>query len=229
MRRPLYKKKHLSRLPNRQCMPLSKKRVLIYGLIGLSASTHLAAKSDLYFYRDVPYALCSQALCLKTSNKPHQATCMCPIIQTPRGKNQWRAQSISPVPVNQGLPEYSSSTGKLVSVLSTFSFANNDTFLPEKNNTLAPHIIQCTASDSVNDEYANCFGVRCDVKNDVAYCTCPVIKAQTYSLGFSQNKFAQFCHSGAIIWSGADIDDGKYQSQFLLQHYQLVNQENKAS
>ena len=74
---------------------LARYLIIMLGLLTINSSS---GASDLYYYNSIPYALCSQALCLDIEGDHKTAECLCPIISAKDASHPaWHLDSISPV------------------------------------------------------------------------------------------------------------------------------------
>ncbi len=167
------------------------------------------ALSNLYGQNNLPYALCSKALC--TINKgTGKATCVCPIYGLERDK-KWQRASVGPKNFENTAPTVHA--GRLATVVSNFSMAN----IKNRNN-----IPQTTCSFKKPTPWANCFGVRCTVRYNngkpEAICSCPLVTTKKLvSIG---PKGKNQCDKGpSQAWSAASKDQGKNNNYIMTEIY----------
>lgn len=163
---------------------------------------HLRKTSKLYGLKRVPYALCSGALCTQDTRNPRKVICVCPIHS---GKG-WKGKSVGPKKLSDIRPTRRKN-GELATVVSTFSRANNRTPQATGRSTM------CSFHNPA--PWANCFGVRCKVRNNKAVCSCPIVKTKTFvskgPLGRAQ------CTKG--IWSAATQQQDKNNNYIMDKMY----------
>ncbi len=125
------------------------------------------ATSKLYAETNLPYALCSKALCTINPKNPRKATCVCPIYGLKENK-AWQKASVGPKNLQNTQPTLKN--GNLETVVSNYSMAN----IKDRKN-----IPQTTCRFKNPAPWANCIGVRCRVKyimgTPMAVCACPII------------------------------------------------------
>ncbi|UTW42625.1 hypothetical protein KFE69_00300 [bacterium SCSIO 12844] len=147
----------------------------------------------VYAITNMPYALCSKALCTLT-NDGKFANCKCELENYPNG---WKSLSLSPTSYTSAKPTMDEK-GNLQSVQSNYSMANITNFSQSANH-------QCKYTKP--HPWANCYGVRCTVKTinineknrQVANCVCPVNQATSYLIGTTGSSA---CHlSENKVWS----------------------------
>ena len=167
------------------------------------------ALSNLYGQTNLPYALCSKALC--TINKSTgKATCVCPIYGLERDKS-WQRASVGPKNFENTAPTVHA--GRLATVVSNYSMAN----IRNRNN-----IPQTTCRFKKPTPWANCFGVRCTVRYNngkpEAVCSCPLV--QTKKLVSIGPKGKNQCEKGPNqAWSAATNDQGKNNNYIMTEIY----------
>ncbi|QIW10280.1 hypothetical protein [Francisella sp. LA112445] len=172
-------------------------------------------KYTTYFYRNMPYALCSKALC--TWKKGQKATCFCPIIYPDQldKDNIWMGASLSPYDLDKTIVTYKNN--KINTVVSTFSLAN----------TVDSQVMAtCKAKPNVIYSWANCFGVRCNVTQNlsIAECKCPIEQSKDYiSMGV---KSENMCFNGASAndnysfgWSADNLKNGLLNKKVIVKLY----------
>lgn len=125
--------------------------------------------SKLYGITNMPYALCSKALCTQDKKNPKQAQCACELYE---GKS-WVGLSISPTSYRQSKPSWNMQK-ELTTVQSNYSLANM-TATPDAK------LITCQFPKAM--PWADCFGARCVVQDEqTAICACPVLKNKVFAI-----------------------------------------------
>lgn len=163
-----------------------------------------------YAFVNLPYALCSKALCSLDKDKS-MATCECTVYGVPRFDGK-ESISVGPKPFSQAAP--ASQQNKLTEVVSNYSFANIDL----KNK----HHMHCSFPKPMM--WANCYGVKCEVyyagPKPYARCHCPV--ASSTDFVSSGPKSSKKCYKGDYqIWSAADIEAGKDNAAIMNTMYKM--------
>lgn len=167
----------------------------------LQAGTGSAA---LYGFTNMPYALCSKALCQLKKKNATKASCKCSLYKS-RG---WSSLSISPTTYSTAKPVWNKQH-QLISVQSNYSLANVAT-QPQ------PHLIGCQFKQP--QAWADCFGVRCRVSGSAAYCLCPVSHNKAFSItGPGTTKKCSTKPNQA--WSAILQNNGKNNSQIIVDFY----------
>ena len=168
-----------------------------------------AATSNLYAQTNLPYALCSKALCTidETTGK---AICVCPIYGLKEDKN-WQKASVGPKNFQNTLP--TAKNGKLETVVSNYSMAN----IENRQN-----VPQTTCRFKNPTRWANCFGVRCRVKYNngkpEAVCACPMVKTKKFvSIGPKGKSECQKAPNQ--VWSAATKNQGKNNNYIMTEMY----------
>ncbi len=149
-----------------------------------------------YGFNNMPYALCSQTLCTTDANES-VATCLCPIIT----ESGWQSASLSPTDYVSSRPTWNTDN-RLQTIQSDYSWAN-----------YPPVPQQCTFSTP--QQWASCFGVRCNASFDgtLADCKCPIKSSSSFLFELS----VESCQtSGNQIWSAAPVDGSGYDNMLLI-------------
>ncbi|VEG91807.1 hypothetical protein [Legionella spiritensis] len=152
----------------------------------------------VYGITNMPYALCSKATC-KPMKHVTFAECECELENYKKG---WKSFSVSPGRYVSAKPTYNDD-GSLQTVQSNHSMANISDF-SERPAQLCQY--------GTPHRWANCYGVRCQVKNQIAdgkvrqiaVCVCPVYANKLFLIGATEKSA---CARHDIIWS-ATIGDG---------------------
>ena len=174
------------------------------------------ATSHLYGMTNLPYALCSKALCTIDKNNPDKATCVCPIFGL-KGDKNWQKASVGPKNLKGTQPTLKN--GKLETVVSNYSMAN----IKNRND-----IPQTTCLFKKPTPWANCFGVRCKVRFNKdtskleAVCECPLVKSKKIvSIGPKDTADCQKDPNQA--WSAATKDQGQNNNYIMTEIYKKMN------
>ncbi len=174
------------------------------------------ATSNLYGMTNVPYALCSKALCTIDKNNPGKATCVCPIYGLKDDKN-WQKASVGPKNLMRTKP--TRENGILKTVVSNYSMAN----IKNRND-----IPQTTCLFNKPTPWANCFGVRCKVRFNKdtskleAVCECPLVKSKKIvSIGPKNTADCQKNPNQA--WSAATKSQGQNNNYIMTAIYMKMN------
>lgn len=169
-------------------------------------------ESELYAMSNMPYALCSSAVCIVDEDKPGLAKCICHVYGYQNKHSKWQAASVGPYTYAQSKP--AKRKHELYSVTSNFSFAN----LADKSQMQSR-----TCRFKEPTEWANCFGARCRVKqikdgHYIADCRCPVVKTNTFiSMGPKNQKQCRLPKKH--IWSAATEQQGKNDFAVIMDTY----------
>lgn len=152
-----------------------------------------------YTFTNMPYALCSTALCKLNSNKT-EATCTCKIYGLEKSEGVWKSYSVGTKPYEESKPTYAG--GKLVTVTSNYSLADQNSLsdLP----TYKP--ITCKFTEAT--PWAECLGTICKVDYQsnngkstlVVKCACPVIFSKEFLINYSGKSCTT---TNDEVWSGA--------------------------
>ncbi len=166
--------------------------------------------SKLYAQTNLPYALCSRASCKAKGNNPKKVTCKCPIYGL-QGDKSWQKSSVGPKNYRNTKP--SQSNGKLTSVVSNYSMAN----IKDRRN-----VPQTSCRFRNPAPWANCYGVKCDVKYKYgrphAVCKCPVVKTKKFVSIGPRNRIQ--CYQGTHrIWSAATGKQGSNNNDIMTRTY----------
>ncbi len=170
---------------------------------------------DLYGLSNMPYTLCSKALCtLSKSGK--QARCTCTLYRTKKG---WTSLSISPNGYTQAKPTWNKDQ-RLLTVQSNYSLANM-----VKNPNQQP--VHCHFKKPM--PWADCFGARCMVTGSrTATCLCPVYRNKTFGITGpgGQRKCVTKPHQA---WSAILLKGMSNNSQFVHNLYYKLYPESPVS
>ena len=175
-----------------------------------------SGSSNLYAMDNVPYALCSKALCTIDPNNPDMSTCTCPIYGL-KNDPAWQKISVGPKDLKATQPTYSQS-GKLKTVVSNYSIANTT---PAVKHDLSAPATSCLFK--CKTPWANCFGIRCKVKYQAdgspqAICQCPLVKSNTFvSVGPKNTSECEQPSNKA--WSAASTGQGPDNNYILRKVY----------
>lgn len=175
----------------KQCISTGKKATKLFGITNM------------------PYALCSKALCTLDKKHPHHARCVCELYKNKQG---WKSLSISPTNYTKSKPTFDKQH-HLTTVQSNFSMVNIATS-PNKNG------IMCRFKKP--SPWANCFGVRCTVTgSNTATCLCPIVKNKTFSItgpGTTKKCLTKANH----VWSATTLSNTSTNSEFVTALYQKL-------
>lgn len=150
----------------------------------------------VYAYKNMPYALCSEALCEvipqeKGGVKKSHAKCSCPIYPK---KSKTMAPTGLEAPIaslgtqdrSHSLPVYDANKN-MISVTSTFSLANISEparlSMHEVDERLKNRQAFVCRNNGQTLSYTDCFGVKCKVDPDKpthAICYCPIKKGREF-------------------------------------------------
>ncbi|MBT4855966.1 hypothetical protein HOM50_00140 [bacterium] len=172
--------------------------------------------SKLYAMDNVPYALCSKALCTIDPNNPKMSICICPIYGL-KTDPAWQRISVGPKSLKQTQPTYSQN-GQLKTVVSNYSIANTT---PDVKHDLSAPATACLFKTKT--PWANCFGIRCKVQYQAdgspqAICQCPLVKSSTFvSVGPKNTSECQQPSDKA--WSAASTGQGPDNNYILREVY----------
>lgn len=157
--------------------------------------------SNLYGLANMPYALCSKALCTVDSKNSHKARCTCELY----AGGGWRSLSISPSSYAQSKPMWSKSR-RLLTVQSNYSMANLAN---------APQTKTITCQFSKPKPWADCFGVRCKVTGrGSATCMCPVSKNKVFAIT-GPGSMKKCLTTPNKVWSAIRLKGMGTNSQFV--------------
>lgn len=171
--------------------------------------------SVIYGIKNMPYALCSKAICTYDSGS-QVASCVCSV-QDVEG---WKLLSVGPSGYVSAKPTWDSNHN-LQTLQSNYSKANVDDFA-------IPSSTACHFDEP--RPWANCFGVRCNVETlivngesqQVAICECPVVQSKDFVIGYSDesychqpdNKAISATFSGNVAKSGNKAISDMYQKYY---------------
>lgn len=158
------------------------------------------AKSTLYGFTNMPYALCSKALCTMKRASSSKASCAC-VLYKQKG---WTSLSLSPTAYAKAKPYYDKNN-QLMSVQSNYSLANVSSNTSNK-------MISCSYAKP--RPWADCFGARCVVTgNSTATCSCPVRRNKQFDIGPGNTRK---CNTQPLhLWSGILSTGSSSNTQFI--------------
>ncbi|HTM64106.1 MAG TPA: hypothetical protein VL360_06350 [Gammaproteobacteria bacterium] len=172
--------------------------------------------SYLYGITNMPYALCSTAICDVSKSQPDMASCTCKVFGISSGMLDKDSTSVGPHEYSTSQPEVKD--GQLQSVTSNFSFAN-------VGGNTSSHKGVCKSDQPL--AWANCFGIRCKVSDQKgqaakAVCECPIIKTKEFISIGPQNEADCKLPEGKV-WSGATNQQGENDKAVIESMYQAFN------
>ncbi len=195
---------------------LSEKCVDVNGQKNITQCTFVDDKTATVIYgtKNMPYALCSKAICDYDPNS-QQAHCVCDV----QNDTGWTSASVGPSAYVSSQPTWDDAN-QLQTLQSNYSKANVTDFnVPSSSN--------CHFEEP--KPWANCFGVRCQVQTvtlnnkseQIAVCTCPVVQTKDFVIGYSDNSHCQQHADKAIsaTYPGSFATSGNQAIMDMYQNY----------